>query len=176
MTLRGSDSDGAENSFGIHTAQSVASMVEALREEEKMLSELVEVLRSQRDSIASDDLQGLDDAVFATHRVLLTLGEARRRRLALNQMMGEADDLSMESLKEAFNGAPPPELRSAIDALATTGEVLNREVELNQRVLRVAVDAGDKLVRALCGVSPDSASYSGQVNRSSEGSMLDRRV
>jgi hypothetical protein len=161
---------------GAHTAPTVAALAKALREEEALLRDLIVVLERQREAIARDDLQALDDSVFGTHRVLLTLGEARRRRVALNHHLGEADDLSMEALQDAFGGAPPLEIQAAIDALARTGERLRREVELNQRVLRTAVEAGDQLVRALCGAVPPGATYGPESPRASDSTMLDRRV
>lgn len=162
--------------IGAHTAPTIAALAKALREEDALLGDLVAVLERQREAIARDDLQALDDSVFGTHRVLLTLGEARRRRVALNHHLGEADDLSMEALLEAFGGAPPLEIQAAIDALTRTGERLRREVELNQRVLRAAVDAGDQLVRALCGAIPDNATYGPETPRAADSTMLDRRV
>lgn len=166
----------APAAVGAHTAPTIEALIGALRDEERLLRDLVGVLHRQREAIAADDLEALDDSVFATHRVLLTLGEARRRRQALNHRLGEADDLSMASLAEAFGGVPPTEVQGAMDALAATGELLHREVDLNQRVLRVAVDAGDQLVRALCGATPSHASYGNEVSRTADGSMLDRRI
>ena len=150
---------GAMPPAGALTAPTVSALAKALREEEVLLRDLAQVLRHQRDALGRDDLEGLDDSVFATHRVLLTLGEARRRRQALNVRLGESDDLSLAAVEDAFGGEPPIEIRTALDALAVTGETLRREVELNQRVLRVAVEACDQLVRALCGTA-----------------MLDRRI
>jgi hypothetical protein len=141
----------ARSAFGAHTAPTVSALAAALREEDALLRDLIQVLVHQREAVARDDLQALDDSVFGTHRVLVTLGEARRRRIALNQRLGESSDLSLQALVDAFGGAPPAEIEAAIDALAETGERLHREVALNQRVLQIAVDAGDQLVRALCG-------------------------
>lgn len=160
---------------GAHVAPTVDSLAAALREEERLLRELIAVLRSQRAAIAADDLERLDDAVFGTHRVLLTLGEARRRRQALNRLLGESDDLSIEALVEAFGGEPPAGVRAAIDGLVDAGQVLNREVDLNQRVLRVAIDAGDQLVRALCGV-PTADTYGSAPATSAPATLFDRRI
>jgi hypothetical protein len=166
----------APHGGGAHVAPTIAALVSALHDEARLLRDLTGVLRRQREALAVDDLERIDDSVFATHRVLLTLGEARRRRQALNHRLGEADDLSMGSLLDAFGGAPPAEVQDAIDALTATGAMLQREVDLNQRVLRVAVDAGDQLVRALCGAEPAVASYRGGTVRTADGAMLDRRI
>lgn len=137
--------------MGALTAPTITALAAALREEQALLQDLIAIILHQREAVSRDDLQALDDSVFGTHRVLLTLGEARRRRIALNQRLGESDDLSIQALLDAFGGAPPAELEAAIESLARTGERLHREVMLNQRVLRIAVEAGDQLVRALCG-------------------------
>lgn len=162
---------------GAHVAPTVDSLAGALREEEHLLRDLITVLRNQRAAIAADDLERLDDAVFGTHRVLLTLGEARRRRQMLNRLLGENDDLSIESLLETFGGEPPAAVQSAIDALVEAGTVLNREVDLNQRVLRIAIEAGDQLVRALCGVPANNGhGYGADTVPSVSHSILDRRI
>jgi hypothetical protein len=132
-----------------HTAPTVTALVGALRAEEQILRGLGDVLRAQRAAIADDDLEQLDDAVFATHRLLVTLAEARKRRRTVNELMGEGDDLSLEAVHAAFGGAPPQDVAAALAALADAGARLQREVDVNQTVLHVAIDAGDQLVRAL---------------------------
>lgn len=161
--------------IGAHVTHTVDALGSALREEERLLRELIAVLRHQRTAIAADDLEALDDAVFGTHRVLLTLGEARRRRQTLNQLLGEGDDLSVEALLEAFGGAPPAGIQAAIDGLVDAGRTLRHEVDLNQRVLRIAVDAGDQLVRALCGV-PTADTYRQTPAAAPAAALFDRRI
>lgn len=135
------------------------SLTDALHAEARLLSELTGVMRGQRDAVARDDLDGLDHAVFATHRLLLTLGEARRRRRALNEFNGEANDLSLEALNASFAGAPPPEVAAAMATLAETAGTLHREVEVNRRVLRHAIESGGNLIRNLCGASAPPDTY-----------------
>ncbi|MHB1297445.1 MAG: flagellar protein FlgN [Gemmatimonadaceae bacterium] len=159
-----------------HHEPIVAALAQALVEEERILADVIGVLLRQREAIARDDLAALDDSVFATHRMLLTLGEARRRRITLNNLLGEADDLSMGALDDTFGGAPPPAVQSAMDALGSTGEALRKEIDLNQRVLRVAVDAGDQLVRAFSGVPVQPAGYGTAAAHSGDGVLFDRRV
>src|SRR5690242_5899551 len=53
------------------------ALLDALRSERKLLDELVSTLRRQRSAVGTDDLQAVDDSVFATHRILATLGQAR---------------------------------------------------------------------------------------------------
>ena len=66
----------------------VDSLTDALLTERRLLDELIAVMRRQRTAVGQDDLQAVDDSVFSTHRVLVTLSEARRRRRNLNALIG----------------------------------------------------------------------------------------
>jgi hypothetical protein len=163
-----------------HSASVVASLAETLRAEARLLEDLVSIMNRQRDAVSHDDIDSLDDTVFSTHRVLVTLGEARRRRRSLNALLGGSDDLSLNALDELFEGNVPLDIRSAAGRLTDTAKVLQREVEINRRVLRVAIEAGDRLVRVLMGAPlTTSISYAPATNGRSAspgGVILDRRV
>jgi hypothetical protein len=134
-------------------------------------------MRRQREAVAQDDLDGVDESVFATHRVLVTLGEARRRRRSVNGLLGESNDLSISALDDFFGGALPAEVRDAAETLTDIARTLQREVDINRRVLRQAIDGGDQYVRALCGIpASPSADYSGNSTPTSGGAILDRRI
>jgi hypothetical protein len=154
-----------------HTTGSATALVDALRDEARMLDSLAAIMRAQRDAVGTDDIDAVDQSVFATHRVLVNLNEARRRRRQLNQLLGESDDLSVPALVDFFGGEPPMEVRAAADHLADAGRALQREVEINRRVLRQAIERGDRYVRTLAGASnPESP-----LPRTG-GSLLDRRI
>jgi len=158
----------------------VATLAETLRAEARLLEDLVSIMSRQRDAVSHDDIDALDDTVFSTHRVLVTLGEARRRRRSLNALLGGSDDLSLSALDELFSRNVPAEIRTAAGRLTDTAKLLQREVEINRRVLRVAIEAGDRLVRVLMG-SPltPAISYAPSAparNASSGGVILDRMV
>jgi hypothetical protein len=74
----------------------------------------------------------------------------------------------------------PLDIRSAAGRLTDTAKVLQREVEINRRVLRVAIEAGDRLVRVLMGAPlTASISYAPATNgraASPGGVILDRRI
>ena len=154
-----------------HTQGSATALVDALRDEARMLDALAAIMRAQRDAVGTDDIDAVDQSVFATHRVLVNLNEARRRRRQLNNLLGESDDLSVPALEEFFGGEPPADVRAAADHLADAGRGLQREVEINRRVLRQAIERGDRYVRTLAGAgNPDSS-----LPRTG-GSLLDRRI
>jgi hypothetical protein len=164
---------------GTHAASVVATLAETLRSEARLLEDLVTIMTRQRDAVSHDDLDSLDDTVFSTHRVLVTLGEARRRRRSLNSLLGGSDDLSLRALDDMFAGSMPLDIRSAAARLTDTARLLQKEVEINRRVLRVAIEAGDRLVRVLMGATTQtSVSYSPQSKPvgNSGGVILDRRV
>jgi hypothetical protein len=168
-----------------YTSGTVTALGDALRSEVRLLADLVAIMRRQRDAVARDDLDAIDDSVFATHRVLVTLGEARRRRRSLNHLLGEGDDLSLSAIEDFFVGDVPEDLRAAVILLTDGARALQREVEINRRVLRHAIDSADQFVRSLYGgpatVSagyPSAAASSTSTTYAprSGGSILDRRV
>jgi hypothetical protein len=137
-------------SGGTSSAASIDQLADALGSEARLLEELVTIMRRQRDAVAVDDLQKVDDSVFATHRVLVTLGEARRRRRSLNRLLAGAEDVAVEQLDEALGPRMTDTVRQARDGLKDIARILSREVEMNRRVLRQALAAGEEFVRAIC--------------------------
>lgn len=154
------------------------SMVEALQSECQTLEELLAVVRRQRGAVARDDLQGIDDSVFATHRILVTLNEARRRRRSLNQLLGHPEDLGISELDDALGDRMTPELRAARDAVVEVARTLSREVAINRDVLRGALTNGEALVRGLTGTGVNTtSSYGapGAAPAAGGATLLDRR-
>ncbi|MFI5309628.1 MAG: flagellar export chaperone FlgN [Gemmatimonadales bacterium] len=155
-------------------------LAEALRTETRLLEELTSIMRGQRDAVAKDDPELLDDSVFSTHRVLVTLAEARRRRRSLNHLFGRGDDLTVAAIESLFAGPAPVFVRNAADRLADAARRLQREVEMNRRILRVAIESGDQFVRALTGVSATRAAgyapTTGTSDVATGGVLVDRRI
>ena len=158
----------------MNAASTVVALVDSLRSEARLLGDLTTIMRRQRDSVAHDDLEGVDDSVFSTHRVLVTLQEARRRRRTLNHVLGEGDDLSVLALEDFFNGHLPPSVVEAAEALRGSALALQQEVAVNRRVLREAISAGDRQVEMLVnGASP--ATTAGD-SPATGGRLIDRTV
>jgi hypothetical protein len=114
----------------------VDSLADALATERRLLEELIGVMRRQRDAIDSDDLQAIEDSVFATHRVLVTLNEARRHRRTLYTLIGQEQDLAIHALDEVLGTRMTAELRAARDELHDAARALSREVSTNRSRLR----------------------------------------
>jgi hypothetical protein len=161
-------------------AGSLAALVDAHHSERKLIDDLTGIMRRQRSAVAEDDLQGVDDSVFATHRVLVTLGEARRRRRTLNNLLAGADEVDARELAEAFGGEIPPALREAREQLRGAASALAREVDVNRRVLREALASGDEHMRRLVGAELPRADYAPATAAAPEpragGLLLDRRI
>ncbi|MEO6864839.1 MAG: flagellar export chaperone FlgN [Gemmatimonadaceae bacterium] len=133
------------------------ALSEALRSERKLIDDLTEIVLRQRAAVAVDDLQAVDDSVFATHRLLLTLGEARKGRRSINAMVGCREETGVKHLEEALGSLMTPQLRSAREELQVAAGRLSREIGINRRILREAIANSDSFVRAVVGAPNDAA-------------------
>ena len=159
----------------------IEALTDALGSEWRLLQDLIAIMRRQREAVARDDLQAVDESVYATQRVLLTLGEARRRRRSLNRLMGEAEDAGLRRLDDVLGEQMTDALRAARDGLIAAALELSKEVEINRRVLRQALAAGDDYVRALYGASETKGQYPTQPANAGEvpaggGLLINRQV
>jgi len=150
---------------GQHSATALDALLDALRSERKLLDDLVGTLRRQRSAVGTDDLQGVDDTVFATHRILATLGQARVRRRQINRLLVGVDELPARELEEALGAQMDEELRTACAELQASAGVLAREVDVNRRVLRDALANGDAQARTLAGAAVSASQGGGLLNR-----------
>jgi len=134
-------------------------MIDALGSERRLIEELIALMRRQRAAVAVDDLQGVEESVYAVQRVLHTLGEARKRRRALNVRFGCAEDVALRELEDALGPSFTPRLREVGEELQTAARTLSGEVAVNRRVLREALAASDEYVRALLGTGMPQPLY-----------------
>ena len=140
----------------------VEVLSDVLGTERRLLEDLVNVMQRQRAAVAADDLQSLDDSVFATYRVLATLGEARRRRKSVNRLLGGEEDMNVNDLEEILGDRATPAVIDARNALQDAAVSLSREVDMNKQVLRIAMDSGNDYVQKLFGsTQPAAATYAG---------------
>ena len=149
----------------------VEVLSDVLGTERRLLEELVIVMRRQRAAVAADDLQALDDSVFATYRVLATLGEARRRRKSVNRLLGGAEDMNVNDLEEILGDRATPDVIAARNALQDMAAALSREVDTNKQVLRSAMDNGNDYVQKLFGAPQPSPTYTAPFNSSSSPAL-----
>lgn len=173
---------GAIEALSPGNIPSVDVLADSMTSETRLIDELIAIMRRQRQAVAMDDLQAVDDSVFATHRVLVTLNEARRRRHALNRMLGEREDLSIDALDDVLGSRMTDRLRELRDTLKQSARALSQEVSVNRQVLRHALAGGDAYVRVLTG-APGPVTYGTSVSSSSPvqeasngGFLLNRRA
>ena len=95
-------------------------MIDALGSERRLIDELIGLMRRQRAAVGSDDLQAVEETVYAVQRVLCTLGEARKRRRALNVRFGRGEDLGLRELEDALGTSFTPRVREAREELQRT--------------------------------------------------------
>jgi hypothetical protein len=138
---------------------SLAALEDALAAEARLLNDLRGTVRGQRTAVAADDLRGLEQNVYSTHRVLHTLGEARRRRSSLFSLLGCT---SVGALLSAAPDEVPAGVRSASQMLHDAAQALAREVALTRQVLREALGAHTELLRTYQGASDAPLVYSAE--------------
>jgi hypothetical protein len=163
---------------GTPSATAVDALTNAVTSELRLLEDLIGIMRRQRKAVSGDDLQGVDDSVFATHRVLVTLAEARRRRRSLNQLVGGNEDLPLRNIEELLGDRMTEELRFAREGLHAAALTLSQEVETNRHLLREALASGTEYVRAIYGSPEPATGYAPPAHRAEPepGGMLINRT
>jgi hypothetical protein len=153
----------------------IDTLIGALESELRLLGELTAVLRRQREGVAMDDAQAVDDSVFAAHRVLRTLEEARRRRRTVIGILTGAEDTSIGDLEAALGARMTPVLAATRDRLQEMAQSVSRDIAINRLVLRRAVESGEGFVRAICGAERRTMTYDAgarSVAQSTNGGVL----
>lgn len=163
---------------GTSSPSAVDALTGAVTAEIRLLDDLIRAMRKQRSAVAADDLQGVDDSVFATHRILVTLGEVRRQRRALGHLIAGTEDIGLRALDGILGHSMTDELRDARDGLRAAALTLSREVEMNRQILRSALSDGGELMRGLYGAPESQGTYRPEVRAAeteSAGGLLINR-
>ncbi|MCG8468422.1 MAG: hypothetical protein MJB57_09485 [Gemmatimonadetes bacterium] len=123
---------------------------DAFDAEARQLDTLVEILRCQRQGVERHEVGPIQDSVYAIHRVLLTLDEARKRRRTLLEVIdaGSTEDATA-----------PDRLERSKKRLIAAARSLESELSLNRRVLEAALSATDEELRAVLDGLEESATY-----------------
>src|ERR1051326_6283503 len=111
------------------------ALADTFLEERALLDQLGAVLYRQRAAVGTDDVQAVSDAVFATHRLLLSLGETQERRRAIYQLLGCGGEQGIEQLEALLGDAISPRLRVERDALQRVARGLSIEVDVNRQLI-----------------------------------------
>lgn len=145
--------------LGVPTGALLDALHDALISERKLLDDLIAQMRRQRASVAADDIEGVDESTFATHRILATLGQARTRRRQLNILLGGSEDCTLRELEEMLGNQIDARLRDARLRLTQAADLLTREVGMNRKLLREALTSTDQHVRTLVGAPALPTTY-----------------
>lgn len=132
------------------------ALANALSAERALINDLIDVMLRQRSAVGADDLLGVYFSVFATPGLLLTLGEARKRRRGINSVLGWREDAGVKQLDDLLGPAMPARIRTERDELQSAARRLSREIEINRRILREALANNESFVRAMRGGTPDA--------------------
>ncbi len=157
--------------------RTLASLAESLDGEARLLRQLAGVLQDQREGVGEDDVEKVDDSVQAAHRIMQTLGEARRRRETLVHLLTDRRDVRLSALPEVLGSQITDELARCRDELDTVARRVSAEVTLTRTVLTEAIELNGRYVKRLLGQSP--AAYGGD-GRSNDGglspALINRKV
>jgi hypothetical protein len=144
------------------------ALADTLTSETRLLCDLESSLRRQREAVATDDLEGMEEAVYSTHRILMTLSEARRRRRSLDEVL------------LARGVVPTAGLVAIREHLRVTAQNLAAQVDALRQVLQSALASGEEQIRTLYGSAEPNAFYPDSVVPAPaagvEGSLFNRRA
>lgn len=149
----------AASRAGLQSAALLNALHDALISERRLLDDLIAQMRRQRAAVAADDIEGVDESTFATHRILATLGQARQRRRQLNVLLGANEECTLRELEDVLGELVDDRFRDARLRLQQAADVLTREVGMNRKLLREALTSTDQHVRTLVGGAPQSSTY-----------------
>lgn len=156
------------------------TLARALEGEAKLLSDLLTVLERQRVAVAEDDVESVDATVFDAQRILLSLGQARRKRRSLLGLAAGNEGLPLSELPRLLGDAMNEDLANAISRVTRIAEEVQRQMTLNRQILSGAIRAGDDLLRAIGsgGVRPGgySAPNAPTHPASPGGFLLNRKI
>lgn len=157
------------------------TLYDALFSERRLIDDLIVQMRRQRNAVAVDDIQTVDESTYATHRILATLGQARQRRRQLNVLLGGSEDCSLRELEEMLSGQIDHRLQDARARLKQAADTLTREVGMNRRLLREALARTQQHARTLSGATSLASTYASEglppaMSDSSRGVLVNRMV
>lgn len=159
------------HSTKITIPERTGELVDAFETEARQLDTLIVALRRQREGVAQDDVGSIQDSVYAIHRVLLTLEEARKRRRTLLEVVsgqGSSGSGRGESAR----------VKASKERLISIARGLETELTLSRRVLESALESTDAELQTLLSGLGDSATYASEAEpaMAEPGRLVDRQV
>ena len=136
---------------GSAAALSPGHLLRALRDEHAVLEDLVATLERQRGAVSRDDIEAVNDSVFAAHRLLGAYREARSQRRSVVIVACGGGDGRLEDLENAWGDLLSEAERAASADLRASAKRLVAAVDQNRRLLQAAMSSGDAFFRILTG-------------------------
>ena len=121
----------------------------ALIAETGLVAGMRQALLAQRAAIAANDGEAVQASIADIGRVVQGLGEARQRRRHILQLLCGDSMLALDEVEAAIGWPFPEAVREARRVLRREAEGVTRDVSINHRVLRGAVEAGDRFLQEL---------------------------
>ena len=160
--------------------QSLERLTAALEHEIVAVRELGEALVQQRSAVAASDIVAVNASVDDVGRLLLSVDESRRHRLAVVAELGGAPGASLEEFEPPFGSQGAGAYAAARAALRREAEKAAHEAAVNRTVLRSAVEAGNAFLQALFSSTDEPSPVYSAAERpappSSPGFILNRRA
>ena len=123
-------------------------LLSAMDDELRLLGALRMTLGRMDEALTGEDREGVEEAVYASYRVMQTLTEAQRRRNSLVEIV----ELRQGTSSRGFA------IREAVARLLECGETLGAEIRSRSLVLEDTIAAGTRSRSAqLMAASPVSA-------------------
>lgn len=161
------------------TAAGVPGLLAGLRIEIGLLRDLQAGLLEQRKALARDDAGELERVVHHVGRTLLALREIRRERARLVEgVTGDADS-NLAAVVQLLAITEAETCRAAVDELHLAAQAAQRELEVNQRVIRKAIETGEQflhqMLTASAGTEP-GVGYPAAAAQGGSGLLLNQRA
>ena len=148
-----------------------AELEDAFDAEARQIDTLIGVLRNQREGVARHEVGPIQDSVYAIHRVLLTLDEARKRRRTLLEVLDDHET-------DVANSATPDRIRQSKERLIAAARTLEAELSLSRQVLESALSSTNEELRTVLDGIEESATYAAEPGAEDPraGRLVDRQA
>ena len=146
------------------------ALTRGLSVEEGLLRDLRAALVVQRSALAADDTARLEDVVNQIGRTLITIREARRHRGVLAELIVGAPNAGLSAVAESVSPSRAASFRAACRRLHELAVLVNRELSINQAVIRRAIESGEHYLQHLLTVPTEG--YRGRPDDAPSGLIL----
>jgi FlgN protein len=148
------------------------ALTRGLSVEEGLLRDLRAALIVQRSALAADDTARLEDVVNQIGRTLITIREARRHRGMLAELIVGAPNAGLAAVADHVDPTRAAGFRERCGRLHELAVVVNRELSINQSVIRRAIESGEHYLQHLLSVPTDG--YPGRPDDPPSGLILNQ--